>query len=188
MAIERLADSYDLILTLNVMEIGERCPTTFGVVKSALCLASPVFNTMLRGPYRERNHSELQLDDDVHGLRIFLAIVHLRFNEVKTMLTLDGIARLTVIVDKYDAVPILDPWISRITMTIQKQIRFLSTCSLDQIYQVLAVSWTLKMRTQFSTVFEQLITSCTFDEETRQYSYSDETIDDKFMPGNCMGK
>ncbi|KAF5510770.1 hypothetical protein CGCS363_v002497 [Colletotrichum siamense] len=92
-------------------------PTTYVVCSRALARHSPVFKAMLFGDFAEARPTEgsqwiVEVSEDNREMfPIFLNIVHGCFKDVPTKLHIQELCALVVIVEKYDALPIIRPWV-----------------------------------------------------------------------------
>ncbi|KAK2729034.1 hypothetical protein CKAH01_10605 [Colletotrichum kahawae] len=93
-------------------------PNTYVVCSRALARHSPVFKTMLSGPFAEacRPADGSQwvvevLEDNHKQFPVFLSIIHGCFQDVPKELDIQDLGALLVIVEKYDALPIIRPWV-----------------------------------------------------------------------------
>jgi hypothetical protein len=94
------------------------------VSRSALGLASPVWNRMIFGPWAEGWKKEIEFpDDDPEAVLIVLGIAHLKFKDRPKKLTYDQLVDLAIVCDKYDTVgvvrPFLTEWIGDLKMHVQ---------------------------------------------------------------------
>lgn len=91
--------------------------TTYVVCSRALARHSPVFKAMLFGDFAEARPTDgsqwvVEVSEDNHEMfPIFLNIVHGCFKDVPTKLHIQELCALVVIVEKYDALPIIRPWV-----------------------------------------------------------------------------
>ncbi len=90
----------------------------FVVCSRALARCSPVFNAMLNGGFKESRPADTGQpwvvtlpEDDPDASEIFLHIVHARFHLVPETMPASRLHSLLVIVDKYDMLPVVRPWI-----------------------------------------------------------------------------
>ena len=93
-------------------------PITLVVSSKVLCLASPVWKAMLKsnGHFKEAILSagvrEVHLaDDDPDALLLVLRIAHLQFRDITSEPTFDQFLNIALICDKYDIVPLVQPWL-----------------------------------------------------------------------------
>ncbi|QDS73117.1 hypothetical protein FKW77_001062 [Venturia effusa] len=88
----------------------------FRVSRNTLCMASPVWRAMLKGPFRESTQKEITLsDDEPQALLTVLRIVYLRTYEISREMSLSQLVSIATICDKYDTVavcrPMVEEWI-----------------------------------------------------------------------------
>ncbi|KAE9962923.1 hypothetical protein EG328_011923 [Venturia inaequalis] len=89
----------------------------FRVSRNTLCMASPVWGAMLKGPFKEASQNEITLsdDDDPEALLTVLRIAHLKTYEVSRSLDLHQLVKMATICDKYDTVatcrPLIGGWV-----------------------------------------------------------------------------
>ncbi|KAH0420595.1 hypothetical protein CcaCcLH18_13920 [Colletotrichum camelliae] len=92
-------------------------PTTYLVCSRALARHSPVFKAMLFGDFAEARPTDgsqwvVEVSgDNPYMFPMFLSIVHGCFKDVRTKLDIYELGALLVIVQKYDALPIIRPWV-----------------------------------------------------------------------------
>lgn len=105
----------DLILRVgaSLQKNGE--PKSFKVCTSTFRRASPAWRDMLSGPWKEAKleNGSLIIDlpkDSPKHLRVLLDIVHANFEVVPKEPTVDDIAGILVIAEKYDLISRLQPW------------------------------------------------------------------------------
>lgn len=91
--------------------------TTYVVCSRALARHSPVFKAMLFGDFAEARPTDgsqwiVEVSEDNREMfPIFLNIVHGCFKDVPTKLHIQELCALVVVVEKYDALPIIRPWV-----------------------------------------------------------------------------
>lgn len=97
--------------------------TSFTVCSRSLARASPVFNTMLFGSFKESRGREVSTpnwsvdlpDDDAEAMELLLNIIHANFSMIPDKFpSLQGTERLyqiAVLADKYDCIDLLRPWV-----------------------------------------------------------------------------
>jgi len=85
----------------------------FLVSRNTLCMASPVFRTMLAGKFAEAQKEEIELAEDHPGaLLIILRVAHLRLSEVRRkFLFSHQLIDVATICDKYDLVAVCRPFV-----------------------------------------------------------------------------
>ncbi|KAL8306272.1 hypothetical protein RB600_008926 [Gaeumannomyces tritici] len=98
----------------------------FTVCSRALSRASPVFNTMLNGPWAEKRPDVgnwvLKLpEDSPKAFRIVLNILHCHFRNVPEFITLEDLYRVCICVDKYSITEPLQPWAKSWCLYAQSQ-------------------------------------------------------------------
>ncbi|KAL3297541.1 Nuclear pore protein-like protein [Colletotrichum asianum] len=93
-------------------------PKTYVVCSRALARHSPVLKAMLFGAFAEARRPTdgsqwvVKVSEDNHKqFPVFLSIVHGCFQDVPKELDVQDLGALLVIVDKYDALPIIRPWV-----------------------------------------------------------------------------
>ncbi|CZR66908.1 uncharacterized protein PAC_16809 [Phialocephala subalpina] len=109
-------------VSIRVMYAGEICT---GMVSShAMALGSPVWEKFLFPPWKETKDLEGQdvrtppvqelsfVEDDGEALLILLRIAHLKFKEIPTALSYDHLLNLAILVDQYDCIGIIRPWLA----------------------------------------------------------------------------
>lgn len=106
-------------LTLSVEKDDGTILARYRVLKSTMCLASPVWRAMLTGPFIELGKDEIPfLDDDPEALLIMLHIAHLQMHKVpKTIDNQFFFNVVATVCDKYDTVaicrPFVDGWVKK---------------------------------------------------------------------------
>jgi hypothetical protein len=101
---------------------GEICTGT--VSSHAMALGSPVWEKFLFPPWKETKDLEGQdvqtppiqqlnfVEDDGDALLILLRIAHSQFTEIPIELSHDHLLNLATLVDKYDCIGIIRPWLA----------------------------------------------------------------------------
>ncbi|KAJ3951383.1 hypothetical protein N0V92_012212 [Colletotrichum tropicale] len=91
--------------------------TTYVVCSRALARHSPVFKAMLFGNFAEARPTDgsqwvVEVSgDNPYMFPMFLSILHGSFKDVRTKLEIYELGALLVIVQKYDALPVIRPWV-----------------------------------------------------------------------------
>lgn len=89
----------------------------FKVSSTAMIRASPFWEKVFLGPWAESQpgHSKIlnYTEDDPKSLEILLNTIHLRFNRVPQVLTLEVLASMAVLTDKFRATSVVGPWMNR---------------------------------------------------------------------------
>ncbi|KAK4149875.1 hypothetical protein C8A00DRAFT_46600 [Chaetomidium leptoderma] len=96
----------DLVLRVG-SELGNA--QEFRVCSAAMRRASPVWKSMLF--------------DKPWPIRMLLAIVHGKFDHVRSTLTLDELRDILVVTDKYDLLPVIRPWPNTWMLAVHSQPR-----------------------------------------------------------------
>jgi len=91
-----------------------------GVVSSnALILASPVWNKFINPPWEDVLESTMPpkqktidcTEDNANSLLVLLNIAHMKFNSVPTLLSYQELFNVAVLVDQYQCVELVTPWL-----------------------------------------------------------------------------
>lgn len=83
--------------------VGSDAITRFRVSKVAMRLASPVWKIMLTGRFAEASAKEVKLPaDEPEIMRYLLLIAHLQLSKLPPSLSLDRLAKVAKLCDKYD--------------------------------------------------------------------------------------
>ena len=111
---EHVDPSGDLKLLLKA---GNKRKTLI-VSSKVMCLASPVWRTMLdpKGHFKEASPESKEItleDDDLEALLLLLNIAHLRYLNIPTSLEYNGLLNLAILCDKYDTVTLIRPWLPK---------------------------------------------------------------------------
>lgn len=132
------------------------------VSSKALCLASPVFRTILESPLFLEGRAlqsastespfQMQLhDDDYESLLIVVNTVHLKARKIPTTLSLGQFYQLAIVCDKYDVAEIFVPWVKVWTAILRKTPRGVA-CQ-----RWLVISWVFRMSKTFEAVTKEMI-------------------------------
>ncbi|KAL8372256.1 hypothetical protein RB595_001850 [Gaeumannomyces hyphopodioides] len=119
--------SFDRLGDLQLL-IGADGPdqALFTVCSRTLSRASPVFDTMLNGPWAEKrpdvgNWVVKLPEDSPKAFQIVLNILHCRFRNVPEFVILEDLHRVCVCVDKYGITEPLQPWAKSWCLYAQSQ-------------------------------------------------------------------
>ncbi|KAL8405018.1 hypothetical protein RB594_009776 [Gaeumannomyces avenae] len=134
----------------------------FIVCSRALSRASPVFSTMLNGPWTEKQPVSgdwvVELpDDDPTSLRRVLTIIHGRFREVPDTIPLEDLHRLCICVDKYDITEYLRPWAKAWCLSMESKM----DSSIENSARIAWVAWVLGNRDLLERSIRPLLWSST---------------------------
>lgn len=168
-----------------LVQAGER-QKTFVVSSKVMCLASPVWRTMLdpESHYMEANsgNGEVSLQDDDHrALSILLDIAHMRFLKVPQCLKYEQLLEVSILCDKYDTVTLVRPW-------LPKWLKELEELPDRAGYEEwLFIAWVFGdsstfMRIAFRLVLEMKISSC------GKYTTATGVVLGNNMPPGIVGK
>lgn len=148
---ETFADQFDLSLLVGENNDG-KFQAQYNVVLASLCLASPVFKAMHLGPFKEKDERIIRLpEDDPDGLSTLLRIMHFQFKALPKF-TIDRIAKIAIMSDKYQCIEILHPWMDEIQETI-------SASALDwaKVEDSLFAAWIFKEHDSFKKALRCII-------------------------------
>lgn len=91
--------------------------SAFKVSSTAMIRASPFWEKVFLGPFAEAQPGHMKvlnyIEDDIDCLQILLDIIHLRFNRVPPELTLESLADMAALTDKFCATRMVGPWIQK---------------------------------------------------------------------------
>lgn len=122
-----------------------------------LCLASPVFRTMLEGPWLEEAGTrdapqEIFAEDfDPEALLIVLKAMHSRFRELPTSLELEAAREVAIVVDYYNCLEVVerftDGWFPNVA-----SIKLIKNATEQYFTAVLAISFIFKNEAIFKAI------------------------------------
>ena len=145
-----------------------RCSLTF------LRNASPVFTTMFSGRYVEgqglsaEHPKEIHLEeDDPKPLRTMLKLLHLRTIGLPIVMKTKALAKLTVVVDKYDCLDAVNLTMRNWYLWHRDGCNSLSDCN-----QLAFIAYTLKMPVEFRRMTRALV--CEHNEPFAEVMPADE--------------
>ncbi|KAF6834437.1 nuclear pore protein-like protein [Colletotrichum plurivorum] len=146
---------------------------SYRVCSRTLARASPVFDAMLYGPSADSrplaDQWTINLPDDGHAeTRAFLRISHGQSASVPSTLPISGLCRLLHLLEKYDAIPVIRPW-------IQGWLKHVGGNTKD--LRLLWISWTTGDSNLFRTVLRKVAESLSID-EGGNLEYDDATLRD----------
>lgn len=148
----------DLILDVS----SDSLERSIRVSSKTLCLASPVFRTMLESPHfhegtalqtaTEAHPTKMTLvGDDYQSLLMVLQAVHFKARKIPATVTLDEFYQLAVICDKYDLAEVFVPWVNVWKSDFDKPGRE-PACR-----RWLVVSWVFRLSAVFETITKEMI-------------------------------
>lgn len=158
------------------------------VSSRVLCLASPVFRTIL-GP--NSNFQEAQtlrdntdtpnmirlLDDDASAMLMLLKVVHLPTHLLPRQITLDVFYEIAIVCDKYDMARVMVSW----------AMAWISATESVDDAQWLAIAWVFRDRPLFNRVTKWLIMYTRLDEYNNLVLHGNQ-IYDALVPGSVVGQ
>ena len=138
-----------------------------------MMLASPVFEAMLNGNFKEgrtlQSDSRVEVplpDDDADTFRILLSIIHGRNRSVPRKIDLDRLVQVAVLADKYQMVEAVEAysgaWIANLKSTIPAKL-----CG--DLGRWICIAWVFGLAAEFSSTTKTLI------------QQSEEDVPDGFM-------
>ncbi|KAF6820301.1 hypothetical protein CMUS01_11593 [Colletotrichum musicola] len=155
---------------------------SYRVCSRTLARASPVFDAMLYGPSADPRPLADQWtinlpDDGLAETSFFLSISHGQSASVPSALPISALCKLLHLLEKYDAMPVIRPW-------IQGWLKHVGGNTKD--LRLLWISWTAGDSNMFRTVFEKVAESQSIDQDGN-LEYDDATL--KLFPndGSSMG-
>lgn len=114
-----------------------------------LMLVSPVFQAMFKYSFvegetlRSTGHAEVSLpDDDATAMEIALNIIHGRVRRVPRKVTLDTMAALSILVDKYQMHEVVELWVELWVAHLKPSI---PKYHCKSVYKWLSVAWVFKL-------------------------------------------
>lgn len=178
----------DLILQIN----SESTQHTLRVSSKALCLASPVFRTMLGSPRFLEGRAiqsasadspfQLQLhDDDYESLLMIINTVHLRPRKIPPTLSVEAFYQLAVVCDKYDVAEIFLPWVMIWAADLGKAPREHLACP-----RWLVISWVFRLSKIFEAVTKEMIYDASLSVDP--ITGGDETVQTGVVPSRVFGR
>ena len=179
----KLDPNGDIILVLDQSSDGNAGKTHNVQVSSKhLMLASPVFQTMLAGSFKEgtilRSAGSLILplpEDDSKALTILLNIIHGRIKQLPATLTADRLTKVVILIHKYqfqNVTGILtDTWFERVASTSWKQE---DDFDIEEFsWRKIFVTWVLKRSEEFKDATREAIRELRAKDEFDQSEYAE---------------
>lgn len=183
----------DLLLRAGTALEGETA-CEFRACSAAMRRASPVWKTMLFGPWQEAKpaHGDWVVnfpEDKPWPLRVVLAMVHGNFDAVPDCPSLEQLHGILMLTDKYDMIRVIRPWVAAWRSVVEDTI---PATGLDHIRRVHA-AWQLgseDLLCRASRTFALNVSIYKSEDETRFY-FRDQDLtlafDDHSGPSELMG-
>ncbi|KAI1353266.1 hypothetical protein F5Y01DRAFT_277399 [Xylaria sp. FL0043] len=158
------------------IDVGMYPARSFMVCSRALARASPFWDKMLYGEFRESKKLCPQDDkqewtvklpeDDATAMGLLLSIIHGRFDMVPSyedQIYVRDFYDISVIADKYDMAHVLQPWARGWLRSTLRSIELIGESLRDQYcHERLWISWALGDKANFEEIAKtMLLTSCT---------------------------
>jgi len=162
----------------------------FLVCSRSLARASPVFQQMLFGSFRESRSLQNSSDpwvvtlpeDSATVAKLLFSIVHGRFNDIPKSLSLHELVDVLVFTDKYDMTQTIRPWVKDWVSSATSWQESLET---RDYITLIGVAWELGNVRVLETLTRRLILESTLNGQG-QLCYSKpgrwEPIEDAYMP------
>ena len=163
----------------------------FRVCSSTLRRHSPVWKSMLFGPWKEARPTDgtpwivAFPDDHAHPLEVLLSIIHGKFERVPRRPTVNSIHQILVLAHKYDLTAVASPW----CLKWLKPASRLDLPAADLV-RSLYIAWELGDEHIFTWRLEQLALQSRIDKEGRLV-YGDDIVledEDHLGPHDVLGK
>ena len=150
----------------------------FRVSSKAMCLASPVWNAMFTGPYKEATAEEISLPEaEPNALLITLRIAHLQFKELPSSLDFQELVNLAAVCDVYDMVPIVRPF-------VKEWIRASEPLAEEIGYEEwLLVAWTFGYPEIFARIARRLVLYASTNADGQCLNEKNKVLEDFIPPG-----
>lgn len=148
-------------------------PSTYLVCSRTLARSSLVMKKMLFGSFAESRPRDggqddwvVQLpDDEPAPMQLMLNIIHGHFAQVPGTMDLNTLHALVVLLDKYDAISVIRPWV-QVWLHSAKAGKD-STATARDSSKLLSVAWALGDPRLYSTMQSRLIGICNVDKDGR---------------------
>ena len=156
---------------------------TFCVSSHAMRLASPIWRAMLdqANGFKEASFGKEPVkvhDDDPQALFIVLLASHLEFLDVPAKVEFDTLIEICVVVDKYDCIGVLSPWLPRWVSQWATESHISENgpeCSF--------VAWVTGNEEIFKRTTYQILITCKTNDSNKCISGSGDVLDDVLPPG-----
>jgi hypothetical protein len=155
----------------------------FLVSSNAMRLASPVWERMFTGPYKEGTAKEIPFPEGKpDALLIVLRIAHLRFKDLPLLLDFQELVNLAVVCDEYDLVPTVRPFLTKWITPLEPLA--------DKIgfEEWLFVAWTFGYPKIFEQISRRLVLCASTNAGGQCLDGTMKVLDDCFMPPGIIGK
>ncbi|KAI5461413.1 hypothetical protein BGZ63DRAFT_424302 [Mariannaea sp. PMI_226] len=138
----------------------------FLVCSAALRRASPVWKTMLYGPFKEAKPADgdwvVSLPSDrPDSMSIILDIIHADFGNIPKTPAIEVLHGIMVICDKYDMIEVIRPWAADWLESAMEQE---SAKDADTLAMVTYIAWQLGDKGLYEAMFNKLAVLCALDQ------------------------
>lgn len=185
----------DVRLRVGTGEYGEPGPITFTACSRALARASPVFERMLYGHFRESKMAseaagaesdEWTVDlpeDKPQTLRILLNLAHAHFQKIPNRpLSIDEVYELSTLTNYYDSTRLLVPWMGRLMPSLDAILTAPTGDDNTILPKMLWVSWEFGLRRAFEDLSKKMLM------ESQGAWTADEIATEVHTPPDILGK
>ncbi|KAK4240557.1 hypothetical protein C8A03DRAFT_41973 [Achaetomium macrosporum] len=185
-------DDGDLLLRVG-SELAKETPFEFKVCSAAMRRASPVWKSMLFGPWNEAKPAQGDWivylpEDEPWPIRVILAIAHGAFEQVPKSISLSKLDCILIPIEKYDLIHIIRPWADTWVETVKnpKSNRISELTGSEHVMRINA-AWELGCEDVVSAEITEFVfnLSVTSRKETYRYYYNHQQIEFDTHFGPC---